>query len=53
MIDYFAAVVAAMTPIYVILYRVERRLSRVECIIDPAGCGEVGGEDPPLNPHQA
>ena len=52
MIDYFTAVVAAITPIYVLLYRVERRLSRVECIIDPAGCGEVGGEDPPLIPLQ-
>lgn len=48
MMDYFVAVVAAITPIYVLLYKVERRLTRVECLIDPVGCGEEDGEDPPL-----
>ena len=49
--DYFVAVVAAVTPIYVLLYRVESRLTRVECLIDPAGYGEEG-EDPPLTHHR-
>ena len=52
MMDYFVAVVAAITPIYVLLYKVERRLTRVECLIDPVGCGKVDGEDPPLTSHQ-
>ncbi len=52
MMDYFVAVVAAITPIYVLLYRVETRLTRLECVIDPAGCGDVGGDDPPLIPLQ-
>jgi len=51
MMNYFVAVVAAITPIYVLLYRVETRLTRLECVVDPAGCGEVG-EDPPLTSHQ-
>ena len=52
MMDYFVAVVAAITPIYVLLYRVESRLTRVECLIDPDRCGEAGGEDPPLTHHR-
>ena len=52
MMDYFVAVVAAITPIYVLLYRVETRLTRLECVIDPAGCGDGGGDDPPLIPLQ-
>lgn len=44
--------IAAVTPIYILLYRVESRLTRLECLIDPAGCGDVGGDDPPLTSHQ-
>ena len=43
--------IAAVTPIYILLYRVESRLTRLECLIDPAGYGEEG-EDPTLTSHQ-
>ena len=43
--------IAAVTPIYILLYRVESRLTRLECLIDPAGYWE-GGEDPTLNHPQ-
>ncbi len=51
MIEYLVSVVGFITPIYVLLYRVETRLTRLECLIDPAGYGEEG-EDPPLTSHQ-
>ena len=51
MMDFFVAVVSAVTPIYILLYRVETRLTRLECVLDPGGCGE-GGEDPTLNHPQ-
>ena len=52
MMDYFVAVVVVIISIYVLLYRVETRLTRLECVIDPAGCGGGGGNDPPLIPLQ-